>query len=84
MRGNDELRSAACAMARRDEVDTERLPNVRGQRHAVAFTTFEPGELNDVARQIAAERELGRIDVGVCQRASRRYPSGVFWFALSY
>ena len=84
IRGNDELRAAACAMARRDDVDAELIPHVGGRRRVVAFTTFEPGELNDLARDIAAEPEVSRIEVGVCQRASRRYPAGVFWFAVAY
>ena len=41
----DELRSAACEMARRDDVDASLVPTQPGRRHVVVFTTFEPGEL---------------------------------------
>ena len=84
IRGNDELRAAACTMARRDDVDVDLVPHVRGHRHVVAFTTFEPGELNEHAREVAGGNDLTRLEIGVCQRSSRRYPAGVFWFAVAY
>ena len=79
-----ELRSAACEMARRDDVDASLVPNQPGRRHVVVFTTFEPGELTGTARRVAGDPDVARIEVGVCHRASRRYPAGVFWFALAY
>jgi hypothetical protein len=81
---SSELREAACAMARRDRVDASLVPAQRGLRHVVAFTTFEPGEVTGSARRAAAEPDVDRLEVGICHRSSRRYPSGVFWFALVY
>jgi hypothetical protein len=78
------LRDAACAMARRDEVEASLLPRERGQRHVLAFTSFEPGELSRSARAAAIDPDAKRITIGVCHRESRRYPSGVFWFAVAY
>jgi hypothetical protein len=78
------LESAACEMARRDDVDAGLVPNPPGQRHVVVFTTFEPGELTRGGRQLAIARGARRVSLGVCHRASRRYPSGVFWVAAAY
>lgn len=78
------LATAACEMARRDDVDADLVPNQPGQRHVVVFTTFEPGELTRGGRQVASARGARRISVGVCHRATRRYPSGVFWVAAAY
>ena len=79
-----ELRSAACEMARRDDVDASLVPSQPGRRHVVVFTTFEPGELTGTARRVAGDPDVADIAVGVCHRSSRRYPAGVFWFALAY
>jgi hypothetical protein len=81
---SSELRNAACTMAREDRVDASLVPAPSGLRRIVVFTTFEPGELAGSARRVAAERDVDRLAVGVCHRSSRRYPSGVFWFALAY
>ena len=78
------LRDAACAMARRDDVDASPVPLEPEQRHRLAFTTFEPGELTGEAREAATDPDARRITVGVCHRSTRRYPAGVFWFALAY
>jgi hypothetical protein len=81
---SSELRNAACTMARHDRVDASLVPAQSGLRRVVAFTTFEPGELAGTARRVAAARDVERLLVGVCHRSTRRYPSGVFWFALAY
>jgi hypothetical protein len=78
------LRDAACAMARRDDVEASLIPRQRGQRHVVGFTTFEPAELTGKVRDAALDPGLDRITFGICHRETRRYPSGVFWFAVSY
>jgi hypothetical protein len=78
------LESAACDMARRDDVDAGVVPHPPGHRHVVVFTTFEPAELTRGARQLASVRDARRISLGVCHRATRRYPSGVFWVAAAY
>ena len=79
-----DLRNAACDMARSDRVDASLVPAPPGLRHIVVFTTFEPGELAGSARRVATEPDVDRLEVGVCHRSSRRYPSGVFWVALAY
>jgi hypothetical protein len=81
---SSDLRNAACTMARNDRVDASLVPAPSGLRHVVVFTTFEPGELTGTARRVAAESDVERLAVGVCHRSTRRYPSGVFWFALAY
>jgi hypothetical protein len=71
-------------MARRDDVEASLVPSQPGRRHIVVFTTFEPGELTGAARRAAGDPDVAHIAVGVCHRASRQYPAGVFWFALAY
>jgi uncharacterized protein YkwD len=78
------MRDAACEMARRDQVDAGLVPHEQGFRHFVAFNTFEPGQLTAVGREIATNRGVERLAIGVCHRSTRRYPSGVFWFAVAY
>jgi len=78
------LRDAACAMAKRDDLDPKRVPNLPAQRKVIVFTTFEPGELERGALELAIDPDLGRVTFGVCHRETRSYPSGVFWFAVAY
>jgi hypothetical protein len=78
------LHDAACAMARRDDVEASLVPRERGQRRVLAFTSFEPGELSRAVRVAAIDPDAKRITIGVCHRESPRYTSGVFWFAVAY
>jgi len=78
------LRDVACDMARSDDLDARRVPRQGGQRRAVVFTTFEPGELARAARAAATARDATRISYGACHRSTPRYPGGAFWFAMAY
>jgi hypothetical protein len=78
------FREAACAMARRDDLDAEYVPREPGQRSALVFTAFEPGALEGRARRLATDADVDRIAVGACHRETPSYPSGVFWFAVAY
>jgi Cysteine-rich secretory protein family len=78
------LREAACAMARRDQLDASRVPAAPEQRRVLVLTTFEPGELARSAREAATDPDAKRISIGVCHRESRSYPYGVYWFAVAY
>jgi hypothetical protein len=79
-----ELRDAACSMALRDLLDLSLYPERPGRRHVVAFTTFEPERLEGAARDAATDPDAETITIGVCQRESKRYPNGVYWFAVAY
>ena len=78
------IRTAACGMALDDELSAKGMPMGGSFRRATAFTTFEPSELPDNVKKVASDSNLRQAQIGACQKATRTYASGVYWFGMVY
>jgi hypothetical protein len=81
---NQSLRTAACAMAKRDHVDASEVPVAAGAHGALAFTASALDELPKGLAKIANNSEIRSIDIGACFLATKTYPGGTYWFAVQY
>lgn len=80
----EQLRRAACAMAKADKLDTSKVLQIKDIRYAVAFTTAAPAELPENVRKLRAEEEVSHFAAGACFAATPQYPAGMFWVLMAF
>lgn len=78
------IRSAVCGMAERDRVEARRLPVEPPKRRLFAYTASEPDELPQSLIDAARGANIKQIDVGICYRATEKYPGGTYWIGVVY
>ncbi|MEO6119894.1 MAG: CAP domain-containing protein [Terriglobales bacterium] len=78
------IREAVCEMAERDRVDAKRLPVEPPQRRMFAYTASEPDELPTGLVEAAQGASIKQIEVGICYRATEKYPGGTYWVGAVY
>jgi len=81
---NPNIRKATCEMADRDRVEARRLPSEQPQQHMFAYTTSEPDEIPQSLLDAEGMTGLRRVEVGVCYRATEKYPGGIYWVGVIY
>ncbi len=79
---SDMLRNAACAMARKDDLDANDV-RVPGARHIVSFTINEAQKLPKDLTQLRTSTDLGSYTVGACFARNQSYPNGTFWVLMA-
>jgi hypothetical protein len=72
----------ACAMARRDKLDTSKPLEPPEAHYAVAYTATNLAELPENAFRLRSAQDVRRYAVGVCFEGTPTYPSGVYWVVL--
>jgi uncharacterized protein YkwD len=76
------LSGLACAMGRRDRLDTASALDLPAAYASTAYTASVPAILPSDAARLAGMRGVRRFAVGVCFARSASYPSGTYWVAL--
>jgi hypothetical protein len=72
----------ACAMARRDKLDTSKPLELPEAHYAVAYTATNIAELPESAVRLRSAPDVKRYAVGACFERTPTYPSGVYWVVL--
>jgi hypothetical protein len=77
-----QVTALACAMARRDKLDTSKPLELPEAHYAVAYTSTNLAELPENAVRLRSAQDVKRYTVGVCFERTPTYPSGVYWVVL--
>ncbi|HUS18321.1 MAG TPA: CAP domain-containing protein [Terriglobales bacterium] len=78
------VREAMCAMADRDQLQASKLPGEPPLRRMFAYTATEPEEVPESLVDAAANSGTRRWVIGVCYKATPRYPGGTYWVGILY
>jgi cysteine-rich secretory family protein len=76
------IAALACAMARRDKLDTSKPLELPEAHYAVAYTATNVAELPENVVRLRSAQDVKRYAVGVCFERTSTYPSGVYWVVL--
>lgn len=77
------IRDAMCRMAANDQVSARGVPAETPKRRTFAFTASEPEDLPEKLTA-SASASLMQMEVGVCYKATPKYPGGTYWVGLAY
>lgn len=77
------IRGAMCQMAGDDQVSAQRVPAETPRRRTFAFTAAEPEDLPEKLTG-SVNRSVKLVEVGVCYKATPKYPGGTYWIGLAY
>jgi hypothetical protein len=78
------IRKAVCEMAERDRVEARRLPAEYPQQRMFAYTAFEPDDIPKSLLESEGMNGARRVEVGICYRATEKYPGGTYWVGVIY
>ena len=78
------VRKAVCDMADRDQVEARRLPADRPQQRMFAYTASEPEDIPDTLLDGDGMNGTRKVEVGICYRATEKYPGGIYWVGVIY
>jgi hypothetical protein len=78
------LREAACAMAKRGEMNDRSLLQMPGVRYTMTYTNANPEMLPPDLSRIAAQPSIKRFAVGSCFVQNERSPGGMYWIAMVF
>lgn len=77
------IRSAMCEMAEEDQVSARLVPAETPRRRTFAFTASEPEDLPEKLTG-SVSGSMKSIEVGVCYKATPKYPGGTYWVGVAY
>jgi hypothetical protein len=78
------VRETVCGMAEQDHLQASKLGGEPPLRRMFAYTTAEPEEVPDSFVRAAKSTNAARLVVGVCYKATERYPGGTYWVGIIY
>lgn len=84
IKANRSVRQGVCDMAAADKLDASKMPGGYSARAAIAYTASEPDDLPDEVRKLAKRANAPPIIIGVCYRASKSHPGGIYWIGVGY
>lgn len=77
------IRNAMCEMAEDDQVSARRVPAEMPRRRTFAFTASEPEDLPEKLTG-SVSGSLKAVEVGICYKATAKYPGGTYWIGMAY
>jgi uncharacterized protein YkwD len=81
---NAKARQAVCEMANQDKLEARRLPAEPPLKRMFAYTASEPEEIPEALTKAAKMAGTRQIVVGVCYKATEKYPGGTYWVGVLY
>lgn len=81
---NAGIRKAMCEMAESDRLDARKLPSLNANQRMFTYTAFDPGDLPEKLANDPRPTSGRQINVGICYRATSKYPGGVYWIGVVY
>jgi hypothetical protein len=79
-----QLHTAACAMAKSGNINSQSLLQMPGVRYTIAYTNAQPEVLPPDVSRIAAQSSIKRFAVGSCFVQNEKAPGGMFWIAMVF
>ncbi|HUR37062.1 MAG TPA: CAP domain-containing protein [Terriglobales bacterium] len=77
-------RQAVCEMANQDKLEARRLPAEPPLKRMFAYTASEPEEIPEPLTTAAKRAGTRQMVVGVCYKATEKYPGGTYWVGVLY
>lgn len=78
------LRSAACSMADKDDINPKAVSALGPMRYVLTYTNMQPQALPEDAGRALADRNLRSFAVGSCYAHTRSYPNGAYFVAVAF
>jgi hypothetical protein len=79
-----ELRDSACAMARRNRMETNSAPESGRPQFVLSYAEMNPDEVPASAGKYIEDASIKRYSVGACYTRNQTYPSGAYYVMMLF
>ena len=80
----DAAQAMACSMADSNSLKTTVSSNNKDTRYILRYTSNHPEQLPSSSSRVIGDRDVRAFAVGSCYGRTPKYPSGVYWVALTF